>query len=1072
MSSVTTHDWGVDNAFAADTTYADGRFVYKVDVSVSGGFYVVAGVPYWTHGTYVPKPDYDSALYLSYDSIAGLAILDSTTADAVSSTWYYSMPVALYDIDVPKAISDPGDLAAGDLGTLFAMTVADSQVLVDLVGYSYLDSSAFTTATYDQMDNYDSLFLAYSEFFWGDWVGDSTYMRFIPQLVVWGTVVDSTSGNSDLCYPVFNYHNYYDRVISYYSYWWRTGNTTIKERADSYARVYVRCLYTAHGGTPFLEKPRDYLPEGVIAWAHAGSNDAQADSAMYSVAKNAAYLEQFYLRRNYWGKAGEPDNTVDDGRVQGRSYLAALVAKKFNFDDSISWAGDWDSTFAEGRDSMNAYIDVGSRDAWSTGFFPMSSYGDGMTSWQISQSTLHSMIREVEWGFASPAREDSIVNLVAAFADTSWAIGWQFLPDQPWYDNQGGSYKYDSLMYIYTAQMDTTHGLIIFTHPADSAPIWFQRHNDSVAVSNWVAYDTLFTDKWKARVTTDPVGIAMNSNLLTEGSDTSSLANLTWVWVADTLYLRRDAGDPSTEDVVRIKALTTAAAYDSFWNAHSHDSLSSGDAGFDVRDKYVHYRLPPEAAHTVFSSHSTRYYDPEPHQNGMMAYQMAWAWKKTGDSTYWHRADSLLDGMMHSELRSAAAWPYNNGKIPNEQYYLSQTAIHWLANPDGTILEALGITTAESTALAEILGFPYRDYPVSVTDWANLAVVDSLFEYWSDYFWPQFQALADTTSDGTGYGYFYGHNRYDKAKAHYQYWWRTGDEKWKGRADSLAYMYVNRFMVPPCYNAEWYLYPEGLWAHYFATGDTITRQCMAEQTDLNWWVAKTNYGASQNVTGAYDDGRLQGRSALSAMMLGKYWPAFVGRSDLGSVTAWDTVAANTLDSLLAFAEQKSTSIGVIRSYGAYCGGMSVFQTMHATLYAMMRYNEFVDTFTTVQRDSVKRIVKGTIDTVLVTWGTDQQINGIDAYGFPYIIDIPDENQPCGNDSTINAGLLMINAAPFAFYSAEEPDSAAKYIAWLDSLVNYSDNYSMEGWPYNLGKEQGESYYNFYSVLVWLDDVLP
>jgi len=39
--------------------------------------------------------------------------------------------------------------------------------------------------------------------------------------------------------------------------------------------------------------------------------------------------------------------------------------------------------------------------------------------------------------------------------------------------------------------------------------------------------------------------------------------------------------------------------------------------------------------------------------------------------------------MMHSELRSAAAWPYNNGKIPNEQYYLSQTAIHWLANPDG-----------------------------------------------------------------------------------------------------------------------------------------------------------------------------------------------------------------------------------------------------------------------------------------------------------------------------------------------------------------------------------------------------
>ena len=191
--------------------------------------------------------------------------------------------------------------------------------------------------------------------------------------------------------------------------------------------------------------------------------------------------------------------------------------------------------------------------------------------------------------------------------------------------------------------------------------------------------DTLWAAGW---VNVDPVGkatvdsfnfvydIAMDTahpEVMLAHSDADSTAAWWWRW----------------NDTDSTKATTPATAVDSFWQFHIYhrDTDNGGHDSVDVYgreyDMVCHFREPIDA-HTVTSSHVISAYSPSPYLDGMIAPIFARAWRITGDSSYWYMADSLIAGMIYSENRSFAAWPYSNGKLYNESYYQTPRAIKWL----------------------------------------------------------------------------------------------------------------------------------------------------------------------------------------------------------------------------------------------------------------------------------------------------------------------------------------------------------------------------------------------------------
>ena len=192
--------------------------------------------------------------------------------------------------------------------------------------------------------------------------------------------------------------------------------------------------------------------------------------------------------------------------------------------------------------------------------------------------------------------------------------------------------------------------------------------------------DTLWTLGW---VGVDPVGKAHLDSfnfLYSVGLDTTdervmlkhSNADSTaaWWW--------RSGRDPDS-----AKAPTASIATDSFWQFHiyyrdtnngGHDSVPEYTRAIDLNC----HGDPPINAHSVWTGHVTQGYQPDALLTGMIAPIYARAWRITGDSVYWHMADSLLQGVIYGGRVERSAWMYSNGKLYNEAYYQMQRAIKWL----------------------------------------------------------------------------------------------------------------------------------------------------------------------------------------------------------------------------------------------------------------------------------------------------------------------------------------------------------------------------------------------------------
>ena len=126
-------------------------------------------------------------------------------------------------------------------------------------------------------------------------------------------------------------------------------------------------------------------------------------------------------------------------------------------------------------------------------------------------------------------------------------------------------------------------------------------------------------------------------------------------------------------------------------------------------------------------------------------------------------------------------------------------------------------------------------------------------------------------------------NYYDRALSHYALWLRTGDPRWRRRADSIALDYRTyleglqadlgrrdasgrpRLDPAPYSTSPHNTFPEGLAIHYLLTGDPASREAVAGLAHY-----AVNY-RSDSPGYRYQEGRIQARgviAALSALAIG------------------------------------------------------------------------------------------------------------------------------------------------------------------------------------------------------------
>lgn len=423
-------------------------------------------------------------------------------------------------------------------------------------------------------------------------------------------------------------------------------------------------------------------------------------------------------------------------------------------------------------------------------------------------------------------------------------------------------------------------------------------------------------------------------------------------------------------------------------------------------------------------------------------------WKSNGDSVMIVTADTFNLAQMDSADASTLA-----------------TA--WGVRDPYTVTLSWVDLEPEVDRVAEILGYDYMAHPIDdASGWKWLTKYDSLFEHWSDYFYADFQAGA--ASDSTNNVYF--HAYYDRALAHYSYWWRTGEEKWKRRGDSVANEIYRIYYEPNnCTISEGKAYfPEGMWVRHF-TGSSVPttvveadyRDCITAWADKLWDV----FGDNMNTT-SYDDSRTQSRAVQGVMYAYLY--------DTTGVYPWDSLVANhvAIDSLISMHGFKADTSGVGKMrLKQYALGMSPFQMAGNVLYTLIMYNERIETS---RLDTTLAIVRGAMDTMIAYWGTENfKITGRDMYGFPYVLN-PSDTAAGTNDSSIHTGLglNMLISTPFAWYYKETGN--ATYQNWFDTLTDYGLWKQADGWQYNDGKEYNQSYWETPRALTWLvsDDTLP
>jgi hypothetical protein len=430
-------------------------------------------------------------------------------------------------------------------------------------------------------------------------------------------------------------------------------------------------------------------------------------------------------------------------------------------------------------------------------------------------------------------------------------------------------------------------------------------------------------------------------------------------------------------------------------------------------------------------------------------------WKSSGDSVMAVTGDTGDMSPMDSATAAAvaSAWGVRDP-------YLVELPWHSVSDPT---LVALGISTAESTSIAQVVGFPYKATTYTPVEFTIAEYNDSLTNV-ADTFWALRASLGDS---------MWAANYYDRAAVLYEHFWRTGDTTRLIQADSHAVDYRDDYVFETtdemweCPPGRWFL-PEGLALHWKVRGDTLSRNGVAQLarcgTDpFSFYMER----APDSSYTPYIDGRLQTRPLLTIALAAKL--AVPPRDSDGTVLTrnWDSLADAGADSIISWSTTEQAGRGptlgrwYLKSYGY---SQANFQVSHTILYSLAMYADWLDDGS--RRDTIEAIVLASLDT-LMTYSKMYSGSGADTANNTLPYESFDADNAADTTAASGKDLNGMFVGIFGWGFNVSGDSSYWYFA--DSLIDGSIDFTY--WDYHssgLGKTYNQTFWQSQKGLYWLN----
>jgi hypothetical protein len=135
---------------------------------------------------------------------------------------------------------------------------------------------------------------------------------------------------------------------------------------------------------------------------------------------------------------------------------------------------------------------------------------------------------------------------------------------------------------------------------------------------------------------------------------------------------------------------------------------------------------------------------------------------------------------------------------------------------------------------------------------------------------------------------------------------------------------------------------------------------------------------------------------------------------------------------------------------SYCGGQAHFQAVHAVLYALERYNDYVSTD---RLDQILPVIQATADTLWTMRNADTL--------FPYVSWTTNTEGSCGGEIANDLNGLLMPAFAWLYRETGDEEYRTRAALMLDAMLDHTY------WTGSAGKQWNQSYWQSQRALYWL-----
>jgi hypothetical protein len=245
-------------------------------------------------------------------------------------------------------------------------------------------------------------------------------------------------------------------------------------------------------------------------------------------------------------------------------------------------------------------------------------------------------------------------------------------------------------------------------------------------------------------------------------------------------------------------------------------------------------------------------------------------------------------------------------------------------------------------------------------------------------------------------------NYYDRALIYYVWWRRTGNPKYRQRADALALDYRRRYLEANKYGvAHHWAMMDGVALHYLVTDDQASLKAIGQVADNFAWLARSSgYVGDPNV----GDNRIQAYALKSLLLAYKLNAPSTGTSfGHPGGNDWETVLRSALNKILATRDAD----GQWRLAKCGAAGRATHPFMVGLLYdALIRYYDLFE-----KDERIPGAIKTSAE---VLWRDDWIAK---ASAFKYVaVECPAEGSP---NPAPDLNNLIVNGYAFTYWITKD-----------------------------------------------------